>query len=295
MTETSTTGTTSTAKPAAASGTFRIGGDLEVTRLGYGAMQITGPRIWGPPEDRDGAIATLRRAAELGVDFIDTAESYGPYVSEELIREALHPYDGIVIATKSGLTRTGPGQWPPLGRPEFLRQGAEMSMRRLGLSRIDLFQLHRIDPKVPAEESIGELAKLKDEGKVRHVGLSQVSVEQIIAARKIVDIASVQNRYNLADRESEDVLDYCESEGIAFIPWFPMATGELAKPGSVLEGIAERTGHSPAQLAIAWLLHRSPVMLPIPGTKSVDHVEENILAAQISLSDEDYAELTALA
>ena len=288
-------GTSAATKPAAASGTFRIGGDLEVTRLGYGAMQITGPGIWGPPEDHDGAIATLRRAVELGVDFIDTAESYGPYVSEELIREALHPYDGVVIATKSGLTRSGPGKWPPLGRPEFLRQGAEMSLRRLGLERLDLFQLHRIDPKVPAEESVGELALLKDEGKVRHVGLSNVSVEEIVAAREIVEIASVQNRYNLADRASEDVLDYCEGEGIAFIPWFPMATGELARPGSVLEGIAKRTGHSPAQFAMAWLLHRSPVMLPIPGTKSAEHVEENIRAAQISLSDEDYAELTALA
>ena len=288
-------GTAAATKPAAASGTFRIGGDLEVTRLGYGAMQITGAGIWGPPEDRPGAIATLRRAVELGVDFIDTAESYGPYVSEELIHEALHPYDGVVIATKSGFTRSGPGQWSPLGRPEFLRQGAVTSARRLGLECIDLFQLHRIDPKVPAAESMAELARLKDEGKVRHVGLSQVSVEEIVAAREIVGIASVQNRYNLADRASEDVLDYCEGEGIAFIPWFPIATGELARPGSVLEGIAERTGHSPAQLALAWLLHRSPVILPIPGTKSADHVEENIRAAQITLSDEDYAELTALA
>ena len=288
-------GTAAATKPAAASGTFRIGGDLEVTRLGYGAMQITGPGVWGPPEDHDGAIATLRRAVELGVDFIDTAESYGPYVSEELIHEALHPYDGVVIATKSGFTRSGPGQWSPLGRPEFLRQGAVMGARRLGLECLDLFQLHRIDPKVPAAESMAELARLKDEGKVRHVGLSQVSVEEIVAAREIVGIASVQNRYNLADRASEDVLDYCEGEGIAFIPWFPIATGELARPGSVLEGIAERTGHSPAQLALAWLLHRSPVILPIPGTKSADHVEENIRAAQITLSDEDYAELTALA
>ncbi len=266
-----------------------------MTRLGYGAMQITGPGIWGPPEDHDGAIATLRRAVELGVDFIDTAESYGPYVSEELIHEALHPYDGVVIATKSGLTRSGPGEWPPLGRPEFLRQGAVLSMRRLGLERIDLFQLHRIDPKVPAQESVGELARLKEQGQVRHVGLSEVSVDQIVAAREIVEIASVQNLYNLANRQSEDVLNYCEGEGIAFLPWFPLATGELARPGSVLEGIAERTGHSPAQLALAWLLHRSPVMVPIPGTKSAAHVQENILAAQIALSDEDYAELTALA
>jgi aryl-alcohol dehydrogenase-like predicted oxidoreductase len=291
----SSTGTDTVTRPAAASGTFLLGGDLPVTRLGYGAMQITGPGIWGPPEDPEGCLATLRRAVELGVNFIDTAESYGPYVSEELIRAALHPYDGVVIATKSGLTRTGPGEWPPLGRPEFLRQGAEMSLRRLGLERIDLFQLHRIDPNVPAADSIGELAKLRDEGKIRHVGLSEVSVEEIVAAREIVEIASVQNLYNLANRQSEEVLDYCEREGIAFIPWFPMATGELAQPGSVLDDIAGRTGHSPAQLALAWLLHRSPVMLPIPGTKSVEHVAENIAAAQIRLSKAEYAELTALA
>jgi pyridoxine 4-dehydrogenase len=278
---------------ADAAGRLRIGDDLQVNRLGYGAMQITGEGVWGDPPSRPGAVAVLRRAAELGVDFFDTADSYGPHVSEELIREALHPYDGIVVATKAGLARTGPGQWHPLGRPEYLRQQAELSLRRLGTERLDLFQLHRVDPQVPLEESIGELAALQKEGKIAHVGMSEVSVAEIEAARAVAEIASVQNLYNLANRQSEDVLEYCEANGIVFIPWFPVATGQLARPGGVLDGAAERFGATPAQLALAWLLRRSPVMLPIPGTKSIAHVEENVAAASVRLSDAQYAELLA--
>lgn len=282
MTESTTT------RPAAASGRFTLGGDLEVTRLGYGSMQLTGPGVWGPPADPEGARATLRRVVELGVDLIDTADSYGPYVAEDLIREALHPYDGVTIATKGGLTRTGPGVWPPDGRPEHLRECVESSLRRLGLERIDLYQLHRIDEKVPAQEQFGVLKDLRDEGKIRHVGLSEVSVEQIEAARAIVPVVSVQNRYNLVDRASEDVLTYAEREGIGFIPWFPIATGQLARPGGPLDEVAKETGATPAQLALAWLLRRSPVVLPIPGTKSVGHVEENVAAAQVVLTDDQY-------
>ncbi|MHB1709935.1 MAG: aldo/keto reductase [Acidimicrobiales bacterium] len=268
-------------------------GELKVHRLGFGAMQITGDGVWGEPADRAECIRVVRRAVELGVDLIDTADSYGPYVSEEIIREALYPYpDDLVIATKAGLVRTGPGQWHPVGDPEYLRQECEMSLRRLGIDRIDLFQLHRIDPKIPAEEQFGLLADLVSEGKVRHVGLSEVAVEEIEAARAVVPVVSVQNLYNLTNRASEDVLDHCAAEGIGFIPWFPMASGQLAQPGGVLDEISRETGASPPQIALAWLLHRSPSMLPIPGTSSVAHVEENCGAVTVDLSDEQMKSLT---
>jgi pyridoxine 4-dehydrogenase len=282
-----------TTSTVAASGTFSLGGDLPVTRLGFGAMRITGKGIWGPPADEDTALVVLRRAVELGVDFIDTAESYGPYVSEELIRKALHPYDGVVIATKSGLLRTGPDVWPVCGKPDFLRQGVEMSLRRLGVERIDLWQLHRIDPEVPSTDQFGVMKDLQDEGKIRHLGLSEVSVDDIAAAREVIDVVSVQNLYNLGNRQSEDVLQYCEAEGIGFIPWFPVAAGELARPGGLLDEIASAHSATHAQLALAWLLRRSPVMLPIPGTGSVAHLEENCAAAGVELTDEEYDALTA--
>ncbi|WP_433179278.1 aldo/keto reductase [Actinoallomurus sp. CA-150999] len=272
--------------------TFTIGEDLTVNRLGFGAMRITGPGIWGPPADRDEAVRVLRRAVELGVDFIDTADSYGPYVSEELIHEALHPYDGVTIATKAGLVRTGPNEWHPVGRPKYLRQEVMMSLSRLGLDRIDLFQLHRIDPEVPLDDQLGELRDLRDEGKIRHIGLSEVSVEEIEKARQIVPIATVQNLYNLTNRQSEDVLDYCERENIGFIPWFPLAVGDLAKPGSHLDEIAHELDATPSQVALAWLLRRSPVILPIPGTGSVAHLEENMGGANLTLTDEQFAALS---
>src|SRR5437870_10255105 len=279
-------------RPASRSGTFAIGGDLPVHRLGYGAMQLTGPGIWGAPADRAQAMAVLRRAVELGINLIDTANSYGPYVSEELIREALHPYPkGVVIATKAGLARAGPGRWIPLGRPEYLRQECEMSLRRLGVERIDLFQLHRIDPKVPADDQFAVLRDLQKEGKIRHIGLSEVSVAEIEAARRIVPIATVQNQYNLAYRNSEDVLDYCGGNNIGFIPWFPLATGDLAKPHGALVRIARQLGVQPAQIALAWLLKKSPVMLPIPGTSKVKHLEENTAAALLNLDDSTMEEL----
>jgi aryl-alcohol dehydrogenase-like predicted oxidoreductase len=279
-------------RPATKSGTFAIGGDLPVHRLGFGAMQLTGPGVWGEPTDRAQAIAVLRRAVDLGINLIDTADSYGPYVSEELIREALHPYPkGLVIATKAGLARTGPRKWIPLGRPEYLRQECEMSLRRLGVERIDLFQLHRIDPKVPAEDQFGTLRDLRKEGKIRHVGLSEVNVAEIEAARRIVSIATVQNQYNLAHRNSEDVLDYCTREKIGFIPWFPLATGDLTKPHGVLTRIARRAGTQPGQIALAWLLKKSPVMLPIPGTSKVKHLEENAAAALLNLDKSTMEEL----
>lgn len=284
-----------TTTPVTASGTLDLGDGLTVRRLGYGAMQITGPGVWGEPEDRDGAIAVLRRAVELGVDFIDTADAYGPYVSEDLIREALHPYGHVRIATKAGLTRQGPGEWRPVGRPAYLRQCAEMSLRRLGVETIDLYQLHRIDNQVPLEDQLGLFADLVAEGKVRRVGLSEVSVAEIEAAREIAPIASVQNLYNVGNRQSEDVLEHCERLGIAFIPWFPIQTGQLAGPDGPLARIAVRTGHTPAQLALAWLLRRSPVMVPIPGTKSVGHLEENCAAAEVVLDEVTDAELGALA
>lgn len=274
---------------ASESGTFQIGGELTVNRLGYGAMQLTGPGIWGDPKDPQEAVRVLQRAVELGVTFIDTADSYGPFVSEMLIKKALHPYPGnLVIATKAGLTRSGPDDWRPVGRPEYLRQQVELSLRHLGLERIDLLQLHRIDPKVPLADQVGELKLLQQEGKIRFIGLSEVTVEQLQEASRSAEIVSVQNLYNLAKRDAEPVLDYCEQNQLAFIPWFPLATGQLAKEGGPLDEMAKRLGAKPSQLALAWLLKRSPVMLPIPGTSSVAHLEENIAAAGIHLSDTDY-------
>ncbi len=268
-----------------ASGSWVIAGRT-VARLGYGAMQITGQGVWGPPEDPEGAKGVLRRAVELGVNFIDTADSYGPEVSEQLIADALYPYGEVLIATKAGLTRTGPGLWHPVGRPEYLRQQCELSLRRLKLEAIDLFQLHRVDPKVDADEQYGLLAELLAEGKVKAIGLSQVSVEQVEAARKIVEVSSVQNLYNAVDRSSEDLLDYCEQHNIAFIPWFPIASGQLAGEQSPLAQVARELGSTPSQVSLAWLLARSPVVLPIPGTKSIAHLEENCLAADLLLSPE---------
>jgi pyridoxine 4-dehydrogenase len=276
---------------ATAAGTFKIGGDLEVTRLGYGAMRITGDGIWGPPADRDEALAVLRRLPELGVDFIDTADSYGPFVSEDLIAEALAPYTGVTVATKAGLTRTGPQEWHQVGRPEYLRQCLEMSLRRLAVDTIDLWQLHRIDEQVPREEQFAVLKEAKDAGKVRHVGLSEVSVEEIEAAREVVEIATVQNMYNLTSRKAEDVLEYCEEHGIGFIPWFPLAAGKLAEPGGPVDEAARAHDAKPGQIALAWLLQRSDVMLPIPGTSSVAHLEDNVAAATIELTDEEIARL----
>lgn len=277
---------------AAKSGTFRIGGDLTVNRLGFGAMRITGKGIWGPPEDHDEAIRTLKRLPELGVDFIDTADSYGPDVSEWLIKEALYPYPkGLVIATKGGLTRSGPDIWKPVGRPEYLLQQVHKSLRNLGVEQIDLWQLHRIDPKVPADEQFDAVRSFIDQKLIRHAGLSEVSVAEIEAASKFFKVATVQNRYNLVDRTSEDVLDYCTEQGIGFIPWFPLAAGDLAKPGSILDTIAGKYGAHPSQIALAWILKRSPVMLPIPGTSKVAHLEQNIASADIALSDQDFAAL----
>ena len=265
--------------------------DQSVNRLGFGAMRITGEGIWGPPADHDEAIAVLRRAVELGVDFIDTADSYGPVVSEELIAEALAPYGEVQVATKAGLTRTGPGEWHPVGRPEYLKQQLELSLRRLGVEALDLWQLHRIDPQVDRDEQFGVLKEALDAGKVKAVGLSEVSVEEIEAARAVVPIATVQNLYNVANRQSEDVLDHCEANGIGFIPWFPLASGELANPGGVLAKAAANHGTSTGAVALAWLLHRSPVMLPIPGTGKVAHLEENMAGADLEL---DQAELDAI-
>jgi pyridoxine 4-dehydrogenase len=289
--------TTDTTSPsAAASGQFTIGGDLPVTRLGYGTMQLTGEGVWGQPRDHDEAVRVIRRAVELGVTFFDTADSYGPDVAEPLLREALHPYaDDVVIATKAGLTRPGPGDWRPVGRPEYLRQQVEMSLRILGLERIDLFQLHRIDPAVPLADQVGELAALQEEGKIRHIGLSEVSVDEVKEAQQTARIVSVQNLYNLASRDAEALLDHSEAEGIAFIPWFPLATGALAAPGGPLDALATEHDATPSQLALAWLLRRSPVMLPIPGTSSVSHLEDNVAAAQIDLSDDEFAALTKAA
>jgi pyridoxine 4-dehydrogenase len=272
------------------SGQFKLG-DRAVNRLGFGAMRITGPGIWGEPADRDEALRVLKRLPEIGVDFIDTADSYGPFVSEDIIAEALHPYDGLFIATKGGLTRTGPGVWPPVGRPEYLRQCVLMSLRRLKVDRIDLWQLHRIDPKVPRDEQFGVIADFLKEGLIAHAGLSQVSVAEIEAARKVFEVATVQNRYNLSDRADEDVLDYCQREGVGFIPWYPLASGELAKPGGPVDAIAKAHGATAGQVALAWVLRRSPVMLPIPGTSRVAHLDENVAAASLVLSDAEYASL----
>jgi pyridoxine 4-dehydrogenase len=273
---------------AAASGTFRIGGDLAINRLGFGAMRLTGPGIWGEPSDPDEAIRTLRRLPELGINFVDTADSYGPNVSEDLICQALYPYNGLVVATKAGLTRPGPNQWLALGRPDYLIQQAQKSCRRLGVDRIDLWQLHRIDPMISSYEQFAAVKSLLDSGVIRHAGLSEVSIKDIEAASKVFPVATVQNRYNLVERASEDVLNYCEQRGIGFIPWYPLAAGALAKPGSLLDAIARRHAAAPSQIALAWVLRRSPVMLPIPGTSKVRHLEQNVAAVKIRLSDEEF-------
>ncbi|TAU81883.1 aldo/keto reductase [Rhizobium leguminosarum] len=279
---------------AAKSGTFKIGGNIEINRLGFGAMRVTGKGIWGEPSDHAESIRTLKRLPELGVNFIDTADSYGPDVSEWLIKEALHPYGGkSVIATKGGLTRHGPDIWLPVGRPEYLIQQAHKSLRNLGVEQIDLWQLHRIDQKVPAKEQFDAIKSLLDSGLIRHAGLSEVSVADIEAASKHFKVATVQNRYNLVDRTSEDVLDYCTKHNIGFIPWYPLAAGDLAKPGSLLDTIAKKHNAAPSQIALAWVLKRSPVMLPIPGTSKVKHLEENVAAVDITLSNEEFSALDA--
>jgi len=276
--------------------TFKLGGDLEIQRLGFGAMRIVGDGIWGSPKDPENSKKVLRRAVELGVNFIDTADAYGPVESERLIGEALAPYpEKTVIATKGGLTRQGPNAWLPVGRPEYLTQQVEMSLRWLKRDQIDLWQLHRIDPRVPVEESLGAVRKLQKQGKIRHIGLSEVKVPEIEQARKVVEIVSVQNKYNISDRAHEDVLEYCTKHGIAFIPWFPVAAGKLAQPGGVLDSAAKKHGATVSQLSIAWLLHHSPVILPIPGTSSVEHLEENVKSADVVLSDAEWAEIEAAA
>lgn len=269
--------------PVASAGRFRLGDGPEVTRLGFGTMRLTGPGVWGPPADRGAAVAVLRRAADLGVQLFDTADSYGPEVAEDLVREALHPYHGVIVATKAGLLRTGPGQWHPCGRPEYLRQQCELSLRRLGVEAIPVFQLHRVDPMVPADEQFGLLAELLAEGKVRAVGLSEVDLDQVERAREIVEVATVQNRYNVVDRGSDPVLRYCCERGIGFVPWYPVGAGELLGPDSPVADIAERLGATRAQVALAWLLRRASVMLPIPGTSSLEHLEENCRAAELEL------------
>jgi pyridoxine 4-dehydrogenase len=276
--------------------TFTIGGDLEVRRLGFGAMRITGDGIWGPPDDPDEAKRVLRRVLELGINLIDTADSYGPEVSENLIAETLHPYpEGLVIATKGGLRRSGPGQWPRDGRPERLKECCEASLRRLRLERIDLYQLHSPDPRVPLEESVGALRELQEEGKIRHIGVSNVSRSELERARSVAEVVTVQNRFNLTDRHSEQVLEACERDGIGFIPWYPLATGELARPGGPLDELARSHDATPGQLALAWLLARSPVMLPIPGTSSIEHLEENVAAQSIGLDPDEVSQLEAAA
>jgi aryl-alcohol dehydrogenase-like predicted oxidoreductase len=276
---------------AAASGQFKVGGDITINRLGLGAMRLTGQGIWGDPEDGRSARETLRSLRELDVNFVDTADSYGPFVSENLIREVLHPYTGMLIATKGGFARLGPDLWAPLGRPEYLRQCVLMSMRRLGVERIDLWQLHRIDPKVPRSEQLDAVAAMRKEGLIRHIGLSEVSVDDIVAARERFPVVTVQNEYNLVERKSEAVLDYCEKQGIGFIPWFPLASGALAGPGSVLTTIAERLQATPSQVALAWVLKRAKVMLPIPGTSKPDHLRQDVAGAALRLSDEDFTAL----
>lgn len=276
-------------QPVKASGTYRIGGVLPVDRLGYGSMQLAGPGVWDMPDDPAKAVRVLRRAVELGVTFIDTADSYGPFVCEMLIKEALHPYpDDLVIASKAGLVRGGPNDWKSLGLPRYLRQQCEMSLRYLSLDCIPLYQLHRIDPAVPLEDQLGELVQLQQEGKIGQIGLSEVTVEQIEAAREVTPIATVQNLYNLSNRDAEPVLEYCERHDLGFIPWYPIATGDLARPGGPLAAISAEYGATPAQLALAWLLRRSPVMLPIPGTSSVAHLEENLASAEVQLTDDRF-------
>lgn len=276
---------------AAASGQFVIGGDMPVNRLGFGSMRLTGPGIWGEPADHPEALRTLKRVPELGINLIDTADSYGPEVAENLIHEALYPYAGIAIATKGGFTRQGPDLWEPVGRPEYLRQCVLMSLRRLGIERIDLWQLHRIDPKVPRDEQFGVIRQMQQEGLIRHIGLSEVNVEQVQAAQKFFTVATVQNLYNLTTRQSEDVLDYCTDFDIGFIPWYPLASGSLQAPGSILDGTAKKYNVTPGAIALAWLLKRSRVMLPIPGTSKVQHLEENVAAAGIQLSNEEFSML----
>jgi pyridoxine 4-dehydrogenase len=279
---------------AVSSGQFRIGGDILVNRLGFGAMRLTGRGIWGEPADRPEAVRTLKRLPALGVNFIDTADAYGPDVSERLIREALHPYGDLLVATKGGLARTGPDQWTPLGRPEYLIQQAHKSCRQLGVEQIGLWQLHRIDPKVPRNEQFDAIKSLLRDGVIRHAGLSEVSVAEIEAASKFFNVATVQNRYNLVTRDSEDVLVYCERHGIGFIPWYPLAAGDLARPGSLLDTVAKRHRATPGQIALAWALRRSPVMLPIPGTSKVSHLEENVAAVNVVLTSEEFAGLESL-
>jgi len=288
--------TTATATTATVAKTFQLGGDLEINRLGFGAMRIVGEGVWGEPKDAENSKRVLKSAVELGVNFIDTADAYGPDVSERLIGEALAPYvKGVVIATKGGLTRQGPNKWLPVGRPEYLTQQVEMSLRRLKLERLDLWQLHRIDPKVPVEESLGAMKTLQEQGKIRHIGLSEVKVAEIEQARKVVEIVSVQNRYNIGDREHEDVLEYCTKHNIAFIPWFPVAAGKLAQPGGKLDQMAKEHDATVSQLSLAWLLHHSPVILPIPGTSSVEHLEENVKSQDVGLSESEWAEIEAAA
>jgi len=276
---------------AAAAGAFKIGGEIAVNRLGFGAMRVTGADVWGPPADRAEALRTLRRLPELGVNLIDTADSYGPGTSEELLREALHPYDGLLIATKGGLERPGPGQWVSNGRPAYLRQCVQASLRRLGVERIDLWQLHRIDSKVPRDEQFSVIKEMRAAGLIRHVGLSEVSAEEIAAAQRFFPVATVQNRYSLVARGNEPVLEACAKQGIGFIPWFPLAAGDLAKPGGALDALARKHKATPSQLALAWLLKRSPAMLPIPGTSKVKHLEENVAAAALALTDEEFRTL----
>jgi pyridoxine 4-dehydrogenase len=275
---------------AAASGQFTIG-DIPVNRLGYGAMRIVGNGIWGPPADREGALSTLRRLPEIGVNFIDTADSYGPDISEELIRDALYPYDGLLIATKGGFVRHGENRWAPVGRPEYLRHAVLLSMRRLNVERIDLWQLHRIDPKVPQNEQFDAIREMQKEGLIRHVGLSEVGIDEIKAAQRFFPVVTVQNMFNLVTRRYEEVLDFCAAEAIGFIPWFPLGAGDLAKPGSLLDNLSKQTGYSPSQIALAWVLQRSPVLLPIPGTGKVKHLDENVAAANLRLSPTDFADL----
>ncbi|MEV5492636.1 aldo/keto reductase [Streptomyces bobili] len=279
---------------ASASGSYLLGGDLHINRLGYGTMQLTGPGVWGEPADPDGAVRVLRRAVDLGINFIDSADAYGPFTADQLVKKALHPYgEDVVIASKVGQVRTGPGGWVPVGRPEYLRQQVELNLRHLGLERIDLLQLHRVDPKVPLADQVGELAALQKEGKIRHIGLSQVTVDVLEEARNTAEIVSVQNLFNLADRSAESVLDYAAENNIAFIPWFPLATGALAGPQSPLSELAKNRNLTPSQLALAWLLHRSPALLPIPGTSSVAHLEENVAATGVALTDEEFTAIAA--
>lgn len=273
---------------ASQAGTFMVGATVSINRLGYGSMRLTGPGVWGPPADKAEALRTLRCLPDLGVNFIDTADSYGPDIAEPLIREALHPYKGMLVATKGGLARTGPELWVPLGRPEYLRQQAQKSLRLLGVEQLGLWQLHRIDPKVPRDEQFGAIKGLLDDGIIAQAGLSEVSVEDIEAASKVFKVATVQNRYNLTDRASQDVLDYCEQHQIGFIPWFPLAAGELARDGSVLDKIAKAHNAAPSQVALAWMLKRSPVMLPIPGTSKVSHLKQNVAAVDLVLTDDEF-------